>query len=97
MSETRERTMVEREPEAVTSSARAVSRPVEVATAIVDDAHPGVRFYEFSDRSSTMAIDGSWVSAVFESLEAAKSWVGDSIEAERVFRANDRKPIGRRP
>lgn len=84
----------------VESSRRPLTRSgtgPEAAYEILEDEHPGVRFYEFSDGTTTMAIEGAWVSAIFESLSAAKTWIGDSLEAERVFRANDRRPIGRRP
>lgn len=105
MSEKRAREMVEREPEAVTSSAGAISRAVETATGIEDDELPGVRFYEFSDGSTTVAVEGVWVSAIFESYVAARSWVVDRpgderdselTRAESRFRRNDRRPIGAR-
>lgn len=59
--------------------------------------YPGVRFYVFADASTTMSVGGSWVSAIFDSLPAAMSWVGYDLDAEVAFRANGRSPIGRRP
>jgi len=39
----------------------------------------------------------TWVSAVFESLDAAKSWAGHFVEAEEAFHAGPMDADGRRP
>lgn len=50
-------------------------------------------FYEFEDGHASAADDGGWVSALFTSLRAARSWKGHFTEAEAEFRRlNDGKP-----
>lgn len=55
----------------------------EAFTEIVDGS---LMLYEFADGHATAADDGEWVSARFESVEAARSWVGHFDEAELEFR-----------
>jgi hypothetical protein len=46
---------------------------------------PNVRFYVHSDGAVTVSEHQVWVSAAFESLDAAKSWAGHMLEAEAEF------------
>lgn len=43
------------------------------------------RFYEFEDGHASAADGGGWVSALFVSLDAAKSWRDHFTEAEVEF------------
>lgn len=50
---------------------------------IVDGCY---RFFEFDDGHASMADGAGWVSALFVSLAAAKSWRGYVDDAEAEFR-----------
>lgn len=52
------------------------------------------RFYEFEDGHASAADDGGWVSALFTSLDAARSWRGHFDEAEAEFRRLNNGPQG---
>ncbi len=43
-------------------------------------------FYEFDDGHASAADGGGWVSALFTSVDAARSWLGHFGEAEAEFR-----------
>ena len=45
-----------------------------------------VTLYKFPDGHASCAVDGSWVSALFASPEAALSWADDWDGAEKKFR-----------
>lgn len=51
-------------------------------------------FYQFQDGMASVAVDNVWVSAMFESLEAAKSWKGHFFDAEKEFRRLNGGPRG---
>jgi hypothetical protein len=59
------------------------------------DDLPDVDFYIFADGHCTMAISDVWVSATFESLDAARSWV--DFDAEEAFRALNAATGGKGP
>lgn len=52
-----------------------------------DEQYPDVTFYEGDDDDPavSMAVHHCWISALFESLEAAKSWANHPNEAEEAF------------
>lgn len=51
----------------------------------LDPEYHDSTFYTFVNGRASMATDGVWISALYESLEAAKSWVGHEIESEEAF------------
>ncbi len=52
---------------------------------VLDPKYPHVHFYVFEDGHTSMAVHSCWVSALFESLDAAKSWVGFDLDADKAF------------
>jgi hypothetical protein len=52
---------------------------------ITDEAYHDVNFY-VGDDSVSISVHHCWVSALFESLEAAKSWADHDVESEQAYR-----------
>jgi hypothetical protein len=52
---------------------------------ILDSAYPSTTFYVFSDGHASMALNHVWINALYDSFEAAKSWVGHETESEEAF------------
>jgi hypothetical protein len=60
-------------------------KPMDRDWPITDAAYPNVNFF-VGDHDVSISVHQCWVSALFESFEAAKSWANHDVEAEVAYR-----------